>query len=164
MLNNEEKILRDTMGTKNYYEMKNLNMGYEEYGDFLKRKKIIKKFGTTIYNKAINSDMSIEEYILKLAIDKEIEKKIKKENINKKNNARWNTNIYFKRYCNIPRICQICGKENAELHHQDYNDYLKINLLCEKHHGEAHKFKLIMPPIINLAGERIVELEKLDIQ
>ena len=50
--------------------------------------------------------------------------------------------------------CQICG-EKAQIHHPNYNDYLKINLLCKKHHIALHNFELVPPPIIDLEKIRI---------
>ncbi len=47
--------------------------------------------------------------------------------------------------------CQVCNtKENIQVHHPNYNDYLKVNLLCKKHHDELHRFELIPPLAIDL--------------
>ncbi len=35
--------------------------------------------------------------------------------------------------------CEVCGEENAEAHHYNYDHPLNINWLCKKHHGEEHK-------------------------
>lgn len=34
--------------------------------------------------------------------------------------------------------CEICGAENAQAHHCDYNKPLEVMWLCSKHHGEWH--------------------------
>ena len=35
--------------------------------------------------------------------------------------------------------CKICGSENTEMHHPDYDKPLKVTWLCSKHHHQAHK-------------------------
>lgn len=37
--------------------------------------------------------------------------------------------------------CEVCGKENAEAHHDDYNKPLNIKWLCKFHHVELHYYK-----------------------
>ena len=66
-----------------------------------------------------------------------------------KDKIRSKTSNYFKKYCDLKKKCQICG-ELAEIHHPNYKDYLKINLLCRKHHTELHKSEIEQPPIIDL--------------
>lgn len=73
-------------------------------------------------------------------------KEIKRQ---EKDRIRFRTIRYLERYCNIEKKCQICG-EKAEIHHTDYKNYLKVNLLCKKHHVLLHKGELITPPIIDL--------------
>jgi len=34
--------------------------------------------------------------------------------------------------------CEVCGEENSEAHHLDYNDPLNVLWLCKKHHREWH--------------------------
>ncbi len=34
--------------------------------------------------------------------------------------------------------CVVCGKENANAHHEDYSKPLDITWLCRTHHREAH--------------------------
>ena len=68
-----------------------------------------------------------------------------------KNRIRWRTIRYLERYCEIEKKCQICGTlENIQIHHPNYNDYLKINLLCRKHHYEVHNNLIQAPKTINL--------------
>ena len=57
----------------------------------------------------------------------------------------------MERYCNVEMKCQICNTtEKIQIHHPNYNDYLKINLLCIEHHKKLHNFELIPPQIIDL--------------
>lgn len=41
----------------------------------------------------------------------------------------------------IRKNCEICGHEDAQSHHDDYNDPMNIRWLCSKHHAEHHKQK-----------------------
>ena len=34
--------------------------------------------------------------------------------------------------------CEVCGKENADAHHDDYNKPLEVRWLCRTHHKEWH--------------------------
>ena len=34
--------------------------------------------------------------------------------------------------------CEVCGKKNAEAHHDDYSKPLSVRWLCRKHHVEFH--------------------------
>lgn len=38
-------------------------------------------------------------------------------------------------------VCEKCGKEKAEAHHEDYSQPLKVIWLCTEHHRELHKMK-----------------------
>jgi len=66
-----------------------------------------------------------------------------------KGKIRSKTLKYFNKYCDLERKCQICGAK-AEIHHPNYKDYLKINLLCRKHHTDVHKFRIAQPSLIDL--------------
>ena len=35
--------------------------------------------------------------------------------------------------------CEVCGEENAQAHHDDYNDPMNVRWLCSWHHAEHHK-------------------------
>lgn len=34
--------------------------------------------------------------------------------------------------------CRICGNMDSEAHHEDYNQPLKVEWVCRKHHKELH--------------------------
>lgn len=38
-----------------------------------------------------------------------------------------------------PQPCVVCRAEPAEAHHPDYDDPLRVEWLCPKHHKEAHR-------------------------
>lgn len=35
--------------------------------------------------------------------------------------------------------CAVCGKNNAEAHHDNYDNPLQVRWLCRKHHQQLHK-------------------------
>ena len=35
--------------------------------------------------------------------------------------------------------CQVCGDENSQAHHPDYDDPLGVVWLCDPHHKQAHQ-------------------------
>lgn len=38
----------------------------------------------------------------------------------------------------VSQPCEVCGKK-AQKHHPDYNEPLKVQWLCRKHHMDLHK-------------------------
>lgn len=44
-------------------------------------------------------------------------------------------------------VCEVCGVEETQAHHDDYSKPLNVRWLCKKHHYEEH---LITPTINNL--------------
>ena len=36
-------------------------------------------------------------------------------------------------------ICEVCGEEKVDGHHEDYNKPLEVNWLCRKHHKGIHR-------------------------
>lgn len=156
MLPKKDRELIKKIGRYKYNKMKELSLPltYEEYIIYEKTKKneqeLKKKMGYKNYNEMKELKLSCEEYR-----QYKKEQKLKKyEKKREKDKARFKTFRYIERYCDLETKCQICG-EKAEIHHPNYNDYLKINLLCKKHHTMLHKFELVPPSIINLEELRI---------
>ncbi|HDY67408.1 MAG TPA: hypothetical protein ENH85_06440 [Candidatus Scalindua sp.] len=57
-----------------------------------------------------------------------------------KNRIRDRTNKIITRDKTLERQpCEVCGEENAEAHHYNYDHPLNINWLCKEHHGMEHK-------------------------
>jgi hypothetical protein len=40
----------------------------------------------------------------------------------------------------IKQPCEVCGKDNAQAHHDDYSKQLDVMWLCTEHHAERHKY------------------------
>lgn len=153
MLPKEERELVTIAGRYTYYKMKDLGLtlNIESYKKYLDEKKkeqrLKKKMGTTRYMKMKELNLPYEEFI-----QYEKEQKLKKyETKREKDKIRQKTVRYIERYCDLEKKCQICKtKENIQIHHPNYKDYLKVNLLCGKHHNQLHNFELVPPTVIDL--------------
>lgn len=150
MLNAEEKCNQLNLGIYKYRKMKKLKMTLTEFIEYeINIKKAIdlkRKIGYRKYNEMKAFGMNLNEF-------EKYQKSIKNNSNSKrieKNRVRYRTIRYIQRYCNIELKCQICGKEKPEIHHPNYKDNLKVNLLCKKHHNDLHNFELIPPNIIDL--------------
>ena len=153
MLPKEQRDLIMLVGRYKFYKLKDLGItltveAYKEYEEEQKKEKRIKdRLGSQRYYKMKDLNLSYKDFL-------EYEKKEKckrKEQKNEKDKTRWKTYRFIERYCNLDMRCQICGtEEEVEIHHPNYDDYLKVNLLCKKHHTDLHKFRLIPPEIIDL--------------
>lgn len=154
----KEKELKRIIGNYQYNQMKKLSMTYEQYLNYKEQKKqeskLKKQIGYREYNKMKEMGLTQEEYK-----QYQKEQKLKKyERKREKDKIRFKTIRYIERYCNLEMKCQICNIENdIQIHHPNYNDYLKINLLCRKHHAELHNFELIPPEVIDLEKIAIQE-------
>ena len=40
-------------------------------------------------------------------------------------------------------LCEVCGSEKVDGHHDDYSKPLEVRWLCKKHHAEHHKLNRI---------------------
>lgn len=160
MLSKEDRKIISQIGRYKYDKMKRLNMTLEEFKEYEKKtqdeKKIKKKIGYAKYQELQELGMTLEEYKKFVEETKCKNRKKRKE----KNKIRFRTIRYVERYCDLERKCQICG-EKAQIHHPNYKDYLKINLLCQKHHTALHNFELIPPEIIDLEKIKIKEPKKI---
>ncbi len=109
-------------------------------------REIIAKIGRYKYNKMKEAGFNNFDDYARFRQETKLQNKKK---YTEKNRIRFRTIRYVQRYCDLEMKCQICEKE-AEIHHPNYNDYLKINLLCKKHHTQLHNFELVPPEIIDL--------------
>lgn len=151
MLSKEDKKIVLEISRYERNKMKKLGLTYEEYLKYKEQKKqqkkLKEKIGYREYNKMKKLGLNYEEYK-----QYQKEQKLKKyERKREKDKVRFKTIRYVERYCNLEMKCQICDtKENIEIHHPNYNDYLKANLLCKKHHNQLHNFELVPPRVIDL--------------
>lgn len=151
MLSKEEQKIISKIGRYKYNKMKELGLSYEEFLEYERKQKQEKglkaKVGYRTFNKMKELGLNYEQ--LK---QYQKEQKFKKyERKREKDKIRFKTIRYIERYCNLDMKCQICEtEEDVQIHHPNYNEYLKKNLLCRKHHVALHNFELIPPPIIDL--------------
>lgn len=61
----------------------------------------------------------------------------------KKANTRAYSKEYLKRGFIVKQPCVVCGDENSQMHHDDYDKPLDVIWVCRKHHLELHKNLLI---------------------
>lgn len=159
-----ENALKRKIGYKKYFKLKAFNMTIEQIEEYIEQKKkdkeLIKKLGYKTFEDMKKSNAkTIEEYEQYKRKQQELRKEeksykaIKKQ---EKDKIRFKTIRYIQRYCELEMKCQICD-EQAEIHHPNYKDYLKINLLCKNCHTALHNFELIPPTIIDLEKIAIKE-------
>jgi len=55
-----------------------------------------------------------------------------------KDNCRSYARVYMLRGLLEKQPCEVCGDENSEMHHDDYDFPLAVRWLCRKHHMELH--------------------------
>ena len=151
MLAKEDRKIISKIGRYKYKKMKEMNLSFEEFLEYEKKKeqekKTKKQIGYREYNKMKELELNYEEYK-----QYKKEQKFKKyERKREKDKIRFKTIRYIERYCNLKMKCQICKtEEDIQIHHPNYNDYLKVNILCREHHTALHNFELVPPKIINL--------------
>lgn len=151
MLAKEDRKIISKIGRYKYKKMKEMNLSFEEFLEYEKKKeqekKTKKQIGYREYNKIKELELNYEEYK-----QYKKEQKFKKyERKREKDKIRFKTIRYIERYCNLKMKCQICKtEEDIQIHHPNYNDYLKVNILCREHHTALHNFELVPPKIINL--------------
>lgn len=146
----EQKIDKSYIGEYYYKKVKNGEISEKEAIDKINESKIKKFIGYKQYREMKKMNLNLKEYINYITQRNEEKVKHIYEEI-EKDRIRNKTKIFFNKYCkNIERKCQICNNPKIELHHIDYNDYLKINMLCTKHHKELHKGIIENVEIIHL--------------
>jgi len=57
----------------------------------------------------------------------------------KKANCRSYANVYKNRGKLIQLPCECCGKEESQMHHEDYDKPLQVQWLCRECHLERHE-------------------------
>lgn len=154
MLPKEDREIISKIGRYNYNKMKQLNMTLEEFQEYQQKiqteRKFKKQIGYRKYEELKQLGMTLEQY----KNFKEETKYRNRQKYEEKSKIRFRTIRYIERYCDLEMKCQICGtREDVQIHHPNYNDYLKINLLCRKHHTQLHNFELVPPEIIDLEKE-----------
>lgn len=128
-LSDEERRLRKSERRHKYYiEHKESQLDYskkyrEENRD--KFNKYSKNWRERNYDKWIGSQ-------------KEYQKKYI-ENNKEVANAHTKTHNAIARGVIAKQACEICGAEEAEAHHNDYNKPLEVRWLCKRHHAEWHR-------------------------
>lgn len=73
----------------------------------------------------------------------------------KKANARRTATIYVERGKLKPQLCEACGSESAEKHHEDYSRPLDVHWLCRPCHISLHRgtsLTLLSGAILGTAG------------
>ena len=68
-----------------------------------------------------------------------------------KANARAYANTYQRRGRLAPKPCVICGSDNTEKHHPDYDKPLKVIWICKSCHVEHHREEGVWVPALSLA-------------
>ena len=151
MLPKKDREIIIKIGRYKFNKMINLGLSYEQFQDYEKKKekekKLKKRIGYKQFKEMKELDMNYEEFK-----QYNREKKFKKyEKKREKDKIRQLTYRFIERYCNLEMKCQVCGTDkNIQIHHPNYKDYLKVNILCIKHHNQLHIFELIPPKIIDL--------------
>jgi hypothetical protein len=56
-----------------------------------------------------------------------------------KDKVRSSAGYYKKKGILIQKPCQVCGDENSQMHHENYNKPLGVTWLCRKDHLALHK-------------------------
>ena len=59
----------------------------------------------------------------------------------KRANARSYLHVYVRKGKVAKKPCEVCGNENSEAHHPDYDKPLEVRWLCRDHHLELHNGK-----------------------
>jgi hypothetical protein len=51
----------------------------------------------------------------------------------------------------VPQPCEVCGNQNSEAHHADYDKPLEVRWLCQEHHQRLHHGKLELDKVLPCA-------------
>lgn len=61
----------------------------------------------------------------------------------KKDIARSYALVYLKRGKLTKKLCEVCGAESTEMHHDDYDKPLDVRWFCRAHHLKLHKNNML---------------------
>lgn len=53
--------------------------------------------------------------------------------------ARWNAKTAIRSGRLVRQPCEVCGDDQVDAHHDDYDKPLDVRWLCRKHHRAAHR-------------------------
>ena len=73
-----------------------------------------------------------------------------------KNSARSYARVYKRRGVLVPELCESCGANEVEMHHEDYSQPLKVNWLCRPCHGDIHGFHVPRSQVFSPNEDEIV--------
>ena len=60
-------------------------------------------------------------------------------NVRQRAIARSYANVYRRKGKLKPELCEVCGDEQVQMHHDDYGKPLKVRWLCHLHHLQLHR-------------------------
>jgi hypothetical protein len=61
--------------------------------------------------------------------------------------ARSYANVYKQRGHLVPEPCEVCGDTDVEMHHDDYDEPLRVRWLCRWHHLEETRIARIVTEV-----------------
>jgi hypothetical protein len=66
--------------------------------------------------------------------------------------ARWAVAKAIRRGDLVRQPCEVCGNPDAQAHHEDYSQPLRVRWLCRLHHAQADRIQRGLPVQMGLWG------------